>query len=230
MSLPPQLARFMEATLAQIPATASEEQKRSFSDDLSSPQGMPNRRPFTELSGYARIQATSMSFLGARLALEDLRSTRLKIVSIRSIKMTDRLEHARLSSWHYQYVLRERLRGLLDHFKEAVDAPASDLSKIAAAYKKGSDRLLAARHRSVHEYDHHDPLIRQVEAHELLSLRPPQGAATEKFYKTARLSAERRAKLALVSTLTQDEDMFIEMTDKAFVDSFGLRSVWSFKP
>jgi hypothetical protein len=230
MSIPKDLEMFMEALIKQMPRNVSEDQIEKFDADFSSPDGMPNRRPFSSLTGYPRFHAAGLSYIGARSAVQTLGATRAKIAALRSVRMSDRLENARLSSWHYKYVLRERFRSLLDLFKEAVDAPIVGLVKVGASYKKKTDRLLQSRHRGVHEYDHHDPLIRQVEVHELLWLQPLPEGPLKAARDAARRDAERRAKHDVLTRLKSEEEMFVGVTDQAFSSAIGLRDAWSFQP
>lgn len=226
----PELEHFMEALIATIPRATTADRIELFDDDLTSPTGMPNRRPFTSLERFDRFHAIGLSFLSARSAVQSSASTRVKNLRLRSLKVSDRLEQARLLSWHHRYVLRERLRRLIDLFKDAENSPVSSLEKVAARYKKDTDKLLRMRHRGVHEYDHHDPHIRQVEIFELLALRPlPEGPAL-KAQKAAKRAIERRAKSVVTADLLSEEQSFLQVTDQAFADAYTLRSVWRFAP
>lgn len=228
MDRSPQLKSFFEALIKSVPKTVEADQIEKFDLDFASPHGMPNRRPFPSLKNFDRFQALGLSYLGARSALATLPSTRKRLVGVRGIQLSTRLELAQISSWHYRYMPRERLRRLIDLFKAAVEAPIDELSQVAASYKRKTDQQLGPRHRGVHDFDHYDPLIRQLEIHELLALRQLPVGPLRAESETEKRRTETRVKRLVLRKLAIEEDDFLSATDDSFDAAYGCRTIWTF--
>lgn len=166
------LIHFQKALLESMKSfEISEDTKATFNEDLLSETGALERNPYADASGSYRFLRLGFSFWQARSAVQRSAHHRRAIFRLRSLPMSERLEMVRALSWHHRYILRERAKSLSQLLKETREGLAlrESITARISKYKAKSDRLLMARHRGVHEYESHHPLLRQLDTLELLS-------------------------------------------------------------
>ena len=230
---PEELIRHFQEALVKTVATGepTAEMQKAFSDDLVSEGGAAERSPFSSSTGFHRFQRLSFSFLGAKFALIGAQGVRLSIGRLRSIPLSERLKIAQSQSWHHRYVLRERLLKLFDLFRTTIEGKVlqAQIVAIAAKYKKRSDRLLQSRHRTIHEYEHHNPLISQLENIELLSGTHVADIDFRRAMTSHLADVGRRNKRAVFAQLLSGDQAFLALTETHFGEVLALSPTWSFE-
>lgn len=208
----------------------SEHSKAAFTQDLFSDSGAPERNPYAESSGHYRFLRLGFSFCQSRIRIKEAGIQRASILRLRSIQMSERLEMARALSWHHRYILRERARHLFQMIKKTPEGQILKgiISSNISLYKAKSDRMLSARHRGIHEYESHHPLLRQLEALELLSGKAVQDREFATGMEIHRSQVARRASKVFTAELKIEEEALLQLTDATFEAVYGLSERWSF--
>ncbi|MFN7109289.1 MAG: hypothetical protein ACK4MY_13785 [Brevundimonas sp.] len=208
----------------------SETTRASFTEDLVNESGAAERNPYAQTSGNYKFLRLGFSFCQARIKVQEASNQRNAVLRLRSLQMSERLEMVRALSWHQRYVLRERAKQLLQMLKQTSEGSVlrDKISYEISRYKTKSDQLLSARHRGVHEYESHHPLLRQLDTLELLSGDAVKDRNFAAVMEMQRSQVARRASKTLALELKNEEMTLLQLTDAAFETIYGLSEHWSF--